>query len=131
MMELEVLLLTKKEETQVEYSSKEERERFYLIHPTDIANIVLKQDYPESFDISNDNYTVILNQKLVAQCKIDISDEKRIVVRNLNLVPGLESEMAYNYIVNAIESIPIFSVREIEAIIIKKINNISTNSLVI
>ena len=127
----ELVMLTKKEETQVEYSSKEERERFYLIHPTDIANIVLKQDYPESFDISNDNYTVILNQKLVAQCKIDISDEKRIVVRNLNLVPGLESEMAYNYIVNAIESIPIFSVREIEAIIIKKINNISTNSLVI
>ncbi|MHA2358176.1 MAG: hypothetical protein ACXABK_05360, partial [Candidatus Heimdallarchaeaceae archaeon] len=127
----DLVMTERKEEEKVDYVTKDELKRFYILHPDDVANILLRDQYPERFDVSLDNYTVLLNQRLAAQCKIDTSDEKRTIVKNLNLSPWIQSDSSFNYVINAIENIPMFNSGETESIIIERINGLPVQSLVI
>lgn len=125
------LEMREKREQDVEYTTKEEMQRYYLIHPNDIASIVFNGNLPERFDVSSDTYLIVLNMKLAAQCKLESSDEKQTKIKNLNIAPWLQSESSFNYIINALEDISLFHVGETESIIIERINGLSTNRLVI
>ena len=125
------LEMREKKEEDVEYTTKEEMQRYYLLHPNDIASIVFNDNLPDRFDVSSDIYLIVLNMKLAAQCKLESSDEKQTKIKNLNLAPWLQTESSFNYIINALENIPLFHKGETESILIERINGLSTNRLVV
>ncbi len=126
-----LLILEKKAESKVEYSKKEERERYYLLNPKDLANIVLKANLYEQFGISDENYVIILDQKVAAQCNIESINQKRMTVKNILLAPWIHAESSLNYVINAIETIPNFENSEINSIVVQRINGIPSHTLVI
>ncbi|MHA1482313.1 MAG: hypothetical protein ACTSQA_02605, partial [Candidatus Heimdallarchaeaceae archaeon] len=66
----DLIMVEKQFEASRDYSTEKDRGRFYVLHPKDVAHSLLRNDLPERFDISADNYLILLNQKLAAQCKI-------------------------------------------------------------
>ena len=125
-----LLILEKKTEKKVDYSKKEERERYYLLTPRDLAIIVLKSHLFDLYGISDTNYTIILDQKIAAQCSVDISNQKRLLVNNIILAPWILAESSLNYVVNALEAISILENLDTNFIVIEKINGIPSYSLV-
>ncbi len=125
-----LIMFEKKEDSKVEYSKKEERERYYLLYPKDFATIVLKTNLYEQFGISDDNYVVILDQKVAAQCNVDNINQKRLIVKNVILAPWIHADSSLNYVVNAIETIPTLENMTVNTIVVEKINGIPSHSLV-
>jgi len=125
-----LLQLEKKEESKVDYSPKEVRERYYLLYPKDLAINILRNQLPEHFDVSTNNYIVVLNQKVAAQCYTERLNQRTLAIKNLLLAPWLHSESSLNYVVNAIEDIPSFDNLEIKSLVIEKINGLPTKTLV-
>ena len=126
----ELEMFEKREETKLDVSRKEESQLYYVLNPDDITHLSLKYDLPERFDVSNENYSVIINQKLAAQFKIEDFNPKRATIKNLVLAPWIQSDSSYNYIINAIESLPRFYISDTDSIVIERINGIPTQSLV-
>ncbi|MHA1446741.1 MAG: ATP-dependent helicase [Candidatus Heimdallarchaeaceae archaeon] len=125
-----LLQLEKKEESKVDYSPKEVRERYYLLYPKDLAINILRNQLPGHFDVSTNNYIVVLNQKVAAQCYTEQLNQRTLAIKNLLLAPWIHSESSLNYVVNAIEDIPSFDNLEIKSLVVEKINGIPTNTLV-
>lgn len=126
----ELEMLEKQEESLVEYIPKLVKEKYYLLPPHDIANVILRNLLPEQFDIAFKNYTVVINQKIAAQFSLDDSNHKKFRVNNVNLAPWVNTEMTFNYIINAVQSLPSFYPLEVQHIVIERINGISVLSLV-
>lgn len=126
----ELEMFEKREETILEVSKKEESQLYYILNPDDITHLSLRQDLPERFEVSNDNYSIIINQKLAAQIKVEDISPKRTIIKNLILAPWIQADSSYNYIINAVESLPKFYASETESIVIERINGIPTQSLV-
>ncbi|MHA1692787.1 MAG: ATP-dependent helicase [Candidatus Heimdallarchaeaceae archaeon] len=126
----ELIMHEKQFEASKDYSSEKDKGRFYVLHPTDVAHSLLRNNLPERFDISGDNYLILLNQKLAAQCKIESHDYKQLSVKNLNIAPWVQNEGAFNYIINALETISPSHDSSTPIVTIKKINGINTYALV-
>ncbi|MHA1302690.1 MAG: ATP-dependent helicase [Candidatus Heimdallarchaeaceae archaeon] len=109
----------------------EKKAQYYILPPNDRAQIALKDDFPEHFEYSTEHYCILINQKLVAQVVVDTSSSKRLIINNLILAPWADSKLIFNYLINAIETLPLFLKGEQDVILIKRINDIPTNSLVI
>ena len=125
----ELIMLEKQSESIREYISEKERERFYVLYPKDVGIILYKNSYPDQFDISDDNYLVILGQKIAAQFKID-PNNKQLIVKNLILAPWIQNQSSFNYVINALESLSLSHGEQKQMIIIERINGITTYSLV-
>ncbi len=125
-----LVILEKKDDNKVEYSKKEERERYYLLNPKDLATIVLKTNLYEQFGISDENYIIILDQKIAAQCNVDNMNQKRMNIKNIILAPWIHADSSLNYVINAIETIPNLENTEINSIAVEKINGIPSHTLV-
>jgi hypothetical protein len=126
----ELEMLEKQEESLVEYIPKLVKEKYYLLPPHDIANVILRDLLPEQFDIAIKSYNVVINQKIAAQFSLDDSNHKKFRVNNVNLAPWVNTEMTFNYIINAVQSLPSFYPLEVKRIVIERINGISVLSLV-
>ena len=125
-----LLQLEKKVEAKVDYAPKDVRERYYLLYPNDFAINVLRYQFPKHFDVSINNFIVILNQKIAAQCYTEQLSQKTLAIKNLLLAPWIHSESSLNYLINAIEDIPSFDNLTIDSLIVEKINGIPTKTLV-
>ncbi|MEE9410448.1 MAG: ATP-dependent helicase [Candidatus Heimdallarchaeota archaeon] len=123
-------MFEKRDETKLGIVSKEDSKLFYILHPNDIANLILREDYPERFDISEDNYNILINQRIAAQCKVKEINQRRTTVNNLVLAPWVQSEVVFNYVINALETIPKFYTTDTDSLIIERINGIAVQSLV-
>jgi hypothetical protein len=126
----DLIMLEKQFEASRDYSSEKDRKRFYVIHPTDVAHSLLRNNLPERFDVSRDNYLILLNQELAAQCKIESHNEKQLIVKNMNIAPWVHTEGSFNYIINALETISPSHGGSAPLVTIKKINGMNTNILV-
>ena len=125
-----LVILEKKDSSKVDYSKKEERERYYLLQPKDIATVVLKSNLYEQFGISDENYIIILDQKIAAQCNVDNLEQKSMLVKNIILAPWISADSSLNYVINAIETIPTLENVDVNAIVVEKINGIPSKTLV-
>ena len=123
-------MLEKKIQGKVDYSKKEERERYYLLNPNDLALSVLKANLYEQFGISDGNYVIILDQKIAAQCALDTINQKRMIIKNIILAPWIHSESSLNYVINAMEAIPHLENNEVNSIVVEKINGVPSYNLV-
>ena len=80
-------MLEKKDDIKVDYSMKEERERYYLLNPKDLANVALKSYLYEQFGISEDNYIVVLdNCNLNAPLAFQLLHEMQDFLENVTFV---------------------------------------------
>ena len=125
-----LVMLEKKTEGKVDYSKKEERERYYLLNPNDLALSVLKANLYEQFGISDGNYIIVLDQKIAAQCSLDNIHQKRMTIKNIILAPWIQADSSLNYVINAMESIPHLENDEVNSIVVEKINGVPSHSLV-
>jgi hypothetical protein len=126
----DLTMLEKKIDSKVDYSKKEERERYYLLNPKDLALGVLKDNLYEQFGVSDDNYVIVLDQKIAAQCSLEDIAQKRMIINNIILAPWIHADSSLNYVINAMETIPILENSEVNSIVVEKINGMPSHTLV-